>query len=191
MFAQDGPFATATVYFSPPRGASSAGDATPPAILPPEAYAEMTVGRPAPPVMNQFSYRPVAGSDARGAANGWDLVWVRPLWSTPVGRTGVARLLDCWYPPNHMRVVREYLAGAPQLTEPPAVNLLAASVLFPAADQAYTVDKSTLVANRIDTITDGHYYEHAQAWSEAGELLLAATVVRRNEHGDSQRTART
>jgi hypothetical protein len=106
------------------------------------------------------------------------------LWSTPVGRTGVARLFDCWYPPNHMRVVREYLAGAAELTEPPAVNLLAASVLFPAADQAYTVDKSTLVANRIDTITDGHYYEHAQAWSEAGELLLAATVVRRNEHGD-------
>src|SRR5262249_41492632 len=58
----------------------------------------------------------------------------------------------------------------------------------PAADHAYTTDKSTLVANRIDTITGGHYYEHAQAWSEAGDLLLAATVVRRNEHGDSQRT---
>jgi len=180
-FAQGEPFAISTVYFGPSRGASGAGDAKPPAVLPPEVYAEMTVGVRSPPVMQQFSYRPTTPADGQSAKDGWDLVWVRALGPTPPGRVGILRLVDCWYPPNHMRVVRKHLAGGAQLTEPPAVNLLAASVHLPGAEDAYTTDEPILVANRLDTITEGHYYERAEAWSLSGQPLLTATLLRRNE----------
>src|SRR5207302_4047594 len=95
----------------------------------------------------------------------------RPTWPTPTGRIGAVRLLDSWYPANHMRLVREQLAGATQLPDPPAVNLLAASVLFPAGEGAYRTDRSALVASRIDSTTDGHHHERVEAWSETRQLL--------------------
>jgi hypothetical protein len=57
----------ATVYFSPPLGSNSAGDATPPAVLPPEAYAEMAPTLHSPPVMSRVSYRPTTGADGHSA----------------------------------------------------------------------------------------------------------------------------
>ena len=159
-FSQGEPFATASVYFSPPRGTTQAGDSAPPSALPPEAYAEMsTSGLRVPPVMGQFSYRPTAGPDGRGPKDGWDLVWVRPVHPV-AGRAGVARMLDCWYPPNHMRMVRNYLAGIDELADPPAANLLGASVLFPADDERYATANFALLANRLIVVADGHYLEH-------------------------------
>ena len=77
------------------------------------------------------------------------------------------------------------------MTEPPAVNPITESVLLPAAETAYSTDNFVLLANRIDTCTDGHCHEHVEASSDTGELPLTATILRRNEHSDSDETSLT
>jgi len=78
LFTQEEPFATASVHFSPPRGANTAADATPPAVLSPEAYADMATDLRALQIMGQFSYWPTAAADGRNAHNGWDRVGPGP-----------------------------------------------------------------------------------------------------------------
>ena len=184
-FRQARPFAVASVYFSPSDSAASTyvADADPPAALPPLAYAEMTADRVAgPPVTSQFRYRPTTGPDGAGPRPGWDVFWVQPAGRHAVGRAGVVGMVDCWYPPSYMRSVREYLRD-PQdaLTEPDASNLLGVQVLFSAADSSYDNTNFALVANRLSAGTDGHYFEHSEIWSERGELLITAQLLRRNQ----------
>jgi hypothetical protein len=184
-FRQARPFAVASVYFSPSDGSASAyvADADPPAALPPLAYAEMTMGGTTlPPVTSQFRYRPTTGLDGTEPRPGWDVFWVQPARRHAVGRAGAVGMIDCWYPPSHMRSVREYLRdprGA--LTEPDAMNLVGVQVHFSAPDASYDNTNFALVANRISTVTDGHYFEQSEIWSEQGELLITAQLLRRNQ----------
>lgn len=43
---------------------------------------------------------------------------------------------------------------------------------------ATTFRGSILLANRLEAIADGYYFERAETWSEAGRLLLTANVLR-------------
>jgi len=181
---QDEPFAQASVYFSPSVGGSNPDDCRPPGALPPEAYAELASNRlNGPPVMGQFVYRPTTDPDGQSPKPGWDLVWVRPVRSMS-GRSSVARLVDSWYPPNHTRAVRNYLTGHAELAEPPTVSLLRASIVFPAPEDAYRNMNFVLVANQLDIVTNGHYFEQTEVWSENGDLLIAARLLRRDRLPD-------
>jgi hypothetical protein len=192
-FRQARPFAVASVYFSPSDGPASAyvADAAPPAALPPLAYAEMTMGGTArPPVTSQFRYRPTTALDGTGPRPGWDVFWVQPARRYPVGRAGVVGMIDCWYPPSYMRSVREYLRDPRDaLTEPGPTNLMGVEVLFSAPDSSYDNTNFALVANRMSTSTDGHYFEHSEIWSEQGELLITAQLLRRDQPRDGTRSA--
>jgi hypothetical protein len=192
-FRQARPFAVASVYFSPSDGSASAylADADPPAALPPLAYAEMTMaGTAGPPVTSQFRYRPTTGPDGTGPRPGWDVVWVQPARRHAVGRAGVVGMIDCWYPPSYMRSVREYLRDPRDaLTDPGATNLMGVQVLFSAPDSSYDNTKFALVANRMSTGTDGHHFEHSEIWSEQGELLITARLLRRNQRKGGTRSA--
>ena len=192
-FRQARPFAVASVYFSPSDGSAPPylADADPPAALPPLAYAEKTMGGTAgPPVTSQFRYRPTTGLDGTGPRPGWDVFWVQPARRHAVGRAGVVGMIDCWYPPSYMRSVREYLRDPRDaLTEPGATNLMGVQVLFSAPDSSYDNTNFALVANRMSTGTDGHYFEHSEVWSEQGELLITAQLLRRNQPKDATRSA--
>lgn len=188
-FSQDEPFAQASVYFSPSVGGSIPGDCEPPGALPPEAYAELASNSlHGPPVMSQFVYRPTTDPDGQSPKPGWDLVWVRPVQPMS-GRANVARLVDNWYPPNHTRAVRNYLTGHAELAEPPTVSLLGASIVFPAPEDAYRNVSFVLVANQLDIVTNGHYFEQTEVWSEHGDLLIAARLLRRNQTTGGDRSA--
>jgi hypothetical protein len=184
-FRQARPFAVASVYFSPSDGSAPAyrADAVPPPALPPLAYTEMTMGGTTlPPVTSQFQYRPTTGVDGTGLRHGWDVFWVRPVRRHAVGRAGVVDMIDCWYPPSHMRSVREYLRDPREaLTEPGATNLMGVQVQFSAPDSSYDNTHFALVANRMSTTVDGLYFEHSEIWSEQGELLITAQLLRRNQ----------
>jgi hypothetical protein len=184
-FHQARPFAVASVYFSPTDGSVSRylADADPPAALPPLAYPEMTtIGTTGPPVTSQFRYRPTTGLDGTGPRPGWDVFWVQPASRQAVGRAGVVGMIDCWYPPSYMRSVREYLRDPRDaLTEPGATNLMGVQVLFSAPNSSYEHTNFALVANRMSTGTDGHYFEQSEIWSEQGELLITAQLLRRNQ----------
>lgn len=178
-FVQGERFATATVHFGPPRGDSDSGDAEPPAVLPALAYPQMVFRPPYPPVVDQFSYRPTGGPEEQFGKTGWDLVWVRPNKESNGGKIHAALVLDCWYPPNHMRTVRRHLVEEAPLIDPEPVDLLAVSLQFPAGTEDYRSQRSILLANRLEAIADGYYFERAETWSEEGRLLLTANVLRR------------
>jgi len=130
------------------------------------------------------------GVDGTGPRPGWDVFWVQAALRGPLGRAGVAGMIDCWYPPSYMRSVREYLRDPRDaLTEPGATNLMGVQVLFSAPDSSYDNTNFALVANRISTGTDGHYVEHSEVWSEQGELLITAQLLRRNQPKDITRSA--
>jgi hypothetical protein len=192
-FRQARPFAVASVYFSPSDGSAPAylADADPPAALPPLAYTEMTMGGTGgPPVTSEFRYRPTTGVDGTGPRPGWDVFWVEPVRRHAAGRAGVVGMIDCWYPPSHMRSAREYLRDPREaLTEPGATNLMGVQVLFSAPDSSYDNTNFALVANRMSTGTDGHYFEHSEIWSEQGELLITAQLLRRNQPKGGTRSA--
>ena len=82
-----------------------------------------------------------------------------------------------------MRLVREQLAGATQLPDPPAVNLLAASVLFPAGEGAYRTDRSALVASRIDSTTDGATTSESKPGPKPGSYSRRH-ILRRNQRSE-------
>jgi hypothetical protein len=178
-FDQGELFATATIQFGPPRGDTYGGDAEPPSVLPAEAYPQMVFRPPYPPVVHQFSYWPTGGPEGQFGRTDWDLVWVRPNKESTGGKIRTALVLDCWYPPNHMRTVRRNLVGEAPLIDPPPVDLLAVSLQFPAGSGDYDSQRSILLANRLEAIVDGYYFERAETWSETGQLLLTANVLRR------------
>jgi hypothetical protein len=182
-FCQGEPFAVASMYYSPARGSSLDLELRPPAALPPEAYPEMATNeRSLPPVTSRFRYRPTTGPDGRGPRPGWDVVWVRPHGRRLTGRAEIATVLDCWYPPSHMHRVREYLRGARAvLNNPPPTNLMAVHALFPAPEAAYGQVSDVLLANFLSGSAEGHYFEHSEIWSEGGDLLVTALLLRRNE----------
>jgi hypothetical protein len=178
-FVQGELFATATIQFGLPRGGTRGGDAEPPSVLPAKAYPQMVFRPPSPPVVHRFSYRPIGGPGGQFGRTGWDLVWVGPNNESNGGKIRTLLVLDCWYPPNHMRTVRRHLLGEASLGDPPPVDLLAVSLQFPAAAADYHAQRTILLANRLETIVDGYYFERAEAWSETGRLLLTANVLRR------------
>jgi hypothetical protein len=134
---------------------------------------------PYPPVVEQFSYRPTGGTEGLFGKTSWDLVWVQPNKESNGGKIRTALVLDCWYPPNHMRSVRRHLVGEAPLIDPPPVDLLAVSLQFPAGTGDYDSQRSILLANRLEAIVDGYHVERAETWSETGQLLLTANVLRR------------
>ena len=181
-FLQEETFALALVSFSPERGSNDGGDETPPAAYPPHAYAELSKDETTlPPVTAQFRYRPTTNIDGSELRPGWDAVWIEPLHISPIARASAAGAIDCWYPPNSMRSVREFLRGSSELRDPPPTNLLGVQTLFPARDAAYESMSWVLLANRLTTSVDGHYFEHSEIWSETGDLLVSSQLLRCNE----------
>jgi Thioesterase-like superfamily len=179
--SQGRPFAHARVRLSAPGGVVSAlafGDA--PGARAAEEYRPM--GPMEVPVSRRFRYRPTLSVDGRSPRPGWDVVWVEPRVQHAAGRAMVATMVDCWYPANHMRMVRDYAAGRTRaLTEPPATTLLGAHAWFTAPDEWYSDVGRVLLANRLDSIVDSHHFEESEIWSQHGRLLAVARIVRREE----------
>jgi len=134
-----------------------------------------------PPVTARFTYRPVTADN--GSYSGLDSVWLQPRDRSTAGPAGVATMIDCWYPAHYMRAVSNHLRGVdPLVEEPPATNLLGAHIMFPSPETAYGSVGFALLATKVTSATEGHYHDHVELWSERGDLLATAAVLRRNVH---------
>lgn len=178
-FGQGGEFAVATLTVGPRLGHSGTGDATPPAALPLDAYVPMsTPSRTLPPVTAQFEYRPTIDVDGRVPRPGWDVVWVTPTDPNLRGHALVASIIDCWYPPSFMRSVRDHLRGRAPLAQPAPTVLISASISFPADQAAYDHVGHALLANHLSATAEGYCFELSEVWSDRGELLATAELIR-------------
>ena len=184
-FQQDRVFATASVLATHDRGPSGHGNATPPSVLPPDLYRPMPTPSPTlPPVTARFEYRPITPDDLVGSRPEWDAVWITPTDESLEGRRFVASAVDCWYPAHFMRAVRDHLAGYGPLEQPAPTTLTAATLTFTAPSSAYRDVRVALLANRLTAVVEGHFFEQTQIWSQRGELLATAELIRRNRNGE-------
>jgi len=183
--AQREPFATASVQVGRRLAEESIAPSHRLSVFPPEAYREMEMSRSRqPPVTSHFHYRPAANPDGTRPQPGWDLMWVSPHSGHYSGREHIAKVLDCWYPASYMRAVHEHLArGQPlhELSQPAATNLLGAHVEFTSPEEAYADLSNALLASRLKASADGYQYEQQEIWSDRGDLLVDAQIVRRQE----------
>jgi hypothetical protein len=179
-FTQEQPVAVASIYLTADLAAETILIQRPPNVLPPEAYPVMvTQPSRSPPVTSQFAYRPVVTPEGRSGHPDLDLVWVRPAVPRS-GDQGIVQLVDCWYPANHMRVVRDYLdVRDTEVLDPPETNLLATHTLFLHPRDLGDTTNYFLLTTRLDAIVRGVHFEQWQLWSEGGRLLAAAHLVRR------------
>ena len=182
--AQREPFATASVQL----GGRLAQESTAPSrrlgASRPEAYAEMKIRPGLPPVTGQFTYRPATNPDGTSPRPGWDLVWVSPRAGVYSGHEHTAKILDCWYPASYLRAVDQHLGRArppSELSQPAATNLLGAHVEFTSPDEAYADISNALLASRLKSSADGYQFEQQEIWSDRGDLLVDAQIVRRQE----------
>jgi hypothetical protein len=183
-FTQGRPVAVASIHLTPALAAVSIAIQDPPTVLPPEVYPEMVVKSSAtsPPVMFKFAYRPVVGPGGGTSRAGWDQVWVRPLTPSS-GSERVLQTVDCWYPANHGRFVRDYLEGRrnPELGVPTQTTLLAAHTVLPHPVEGTDTTSDVLVETHVDAIVSGVHFEQWQMWSEGGQLLAKTLIVRRDQ----------
>jgi hypothetical protein len=87
-------------------------------------------------------------------------------------------MIDSWYPPHFMRSVREHLRIGTPLEQPEATVLVAASVSFTAPNAAYDHARDAVLASQATATADGYYFERLEVWSDRGELLATAEIVR-------------
>jgi len=184
-FAQREPFATASVQFGRRLAEESFAPSRRLSVFPPGAYREMEMRQSSlPPVTGQFNYRPTTNPDGTSPQPGWDLVWVSPPSGQHSGREHIAKILDCWYPASYMRAVYEHLGRVQplnELSQPAATNLLGAHVEFTSPENAYADLSSALLATRLKSSVDGYQFEQQEIWSDRGDLLVDAQIVRRQE----------
>lgn len=181
-FDQRDCFAVAAVTLGTEGGRSAPCETAPPSALPLEAYRPMATPAPtSPPVTSQFVYHPTTEPDGSGPRAGWDVVWVTPTDPELTGRALIASIIDCWFPPNFMRAVREHLRSGQPLEQPRPTTLLAASLSFTAATATYARARNALLANELSAIADGRYFERSEVWSDQGELLATGELLRRDE----------
>jgi Acyl-CoA thioesterase C-terminal domain len=191
-FGQIEPFAVASLTLGAAERGTAAGDVEPPAALTLDAYRPMdTRSGHLPPVTSRFVYRPTVEPDGRGPRADWDVVWLTPTDSRLHGRALVASIIDCWYPPSFTRTVREHLRTRQKLEQPKPTTLAAASVSFTASHATYTRAHHVLLANQISAISDGHYFERSEVWSDRGELLATADLLRRHRDRPKFASARS
>ena len=190
--AQREPFATASVQLGRRLAEESIAPPHRLGAFPPEVYAEMEMRRPGlPPVTGQFTYRPATNPDGTSPQPGWDLVWISPRSGQYSGHEQTAKILDCWYPASYTRAVCEHLGRAqPPSAEsargneparsPRRVHLarrgLRRSQRFAAGEP------SEILGRRIPVRT-------AKIWSDRGDLLVDAQIVRRQERPQVARSA--
>ena len=183
--AQGEPFAIASVQLGRRLAEESIPRPHHLRVLPPDAYPAMEMRRSgAPPVTGQFTYRPTTNGDGTSPQPGWDLVWVSPRSGQYSGQQHTAKVLDSWYPASHMLAVRQHLSreqSSGELPQPAATNLLGANVQFTCPDEAYADLSDTLLASRLKSTADGYQFEQQEIWSDRGDLLVDAQIVRRLE----------
>ena len=64
---------------------------------------------------------------------------------------------------------------------PAATNLLGAHVEFTSPDEPYADLSDALLASRLKSSIDGYQFEQQEIWSDRGDLLVDAQIVRRQE----------
>ena len=181
-FAQRHLFALASLTLGPPQGESAPGDASPPPALPREAYQPMTmVSLEVPPVTSHFEYRPTGDVSGRGPLEGWDVVWLTPTDHHLSGQDLVVSMIDSWYPPSFISAVRAHLRDGGPLRQPAPSVLSSATVSFPASRTAYDDARDALLANQLTATTDGYCFERSEIWSDTGDLLATAELIRRTQ----------
>ena len=182
--AQREPFATASVQLGRRLAEESIAPSHRLRAFPPEVFAEMKVRPGLPPVTGQFTYRPAMNPDGTSPQPGWDLVWVSPRSGQYSGHADAAKILDCWYPAGYIRAAREHL-GRPEPpsepSQPAATNLLGAHVEFTSPNEAYADLSNALLASRLKSSADGYQFEQQEIWSDRGDLLIDAQLLRRQE----------
>src|SRR5262249_45309959 len=134
--------------------------------------------RPAPRVPGDSESRPPTAKEGRGPPPGGDVVGVPPPAPRLRGHALVASIIDCWYPPSFMRSVVEHLHGRKPLTQPAPTVLISASISFPATQAAYDHVGHALLANHLSAIAEGYCFELSEVWSDRGELLATAELIR-------------
>jgi hypothetical protein len=183
--AQREPFATASVQVGRRLAEESIAPSHRLSVFQPGVYREMEMRRSSqPPVTSQFHYRPAANPDGTRPQPGWDLVWVSPHSGQYTGREHIAKVLDCWFPASYMHAVHEHLARVRplnELSQPAATNLLGAHVEFTSPEEAYADLSNALLASRLKASADGYQFEQQEIWSDRGDLLVDAQIVRRRE----------
>ena len=111
-------------------------------------------------------------------------MWVSPRSGQYSGQKHVAKILDCWYPASYMRAVRQHLGReqpSSELSQPTATNLLGAHVEFTSPGGAYADLSNMQLASRLKSTADGYQFEQQEIWSDRGDLLVDAQIVRRQE----------
>jgi hypothetical protein len=90
--------------------------------------------------------------------------------------------VDCWYPANHGRFIRDYLEGRnADLQDPPETTLLAAHTILLHPLEHTETTSHVLVETRLDAIVSGVHLEQWQMWSQGGQLLARTHIVRREK----------
>jgi hypothetical protein len=185
-FTQGHLFALASLALGPPGGESAPSDASPPPALPREAYRPMVMlSLQVPPVTSHFEYRPTGDLSGRGPLDGWDIVWLTPTDHNLSGQDLVASMIDSWYPPSFISAVRAHLRDGGPLRQPAPGVLTSATVSFPASRKVYDSTRHALLANQITATTDGYCFERSEIWSDTGDLLATAELIRRMQ-GDGR-----
>ena len=85
----------------------------------------------------------------------------------------------------HRGAHREHLGRAQppsELSQPAATNLLGAHVEFTSPGEAYSDLSDALLASRLKSSADGYQFEQQEIWSDRGDLLVDAQIVRRQEY---------
>ena len=91
-----------------------------------------------------------------------------------------------------MRAVRQHLGREQppsELSQPTATNLLGAHVEFTSRDEAYADLSNALLASRLKSTADGYQFEQQEIWSDRGDLLVDAQIVRREERPQATHSA--
>ena len=167
-------------------GPTEPGDTAAPKVRRRTDYLRMkTPSATLPPVTARFVYRPTGVGDGSVPTPGWDQVWVTPTDPDLRGRALIASIVDCWYPPSFMRAVNASLRDRQPVVQPPQLALLTAAISFPADEQTYKGVRHVLLANQFTGAANGYYFEHSQLFSDRGELLATAELVRTRALPDS------
>ena len=183
--AQREPFATASVQLGRRLAEESIAPPHRLGAFPPEAYAEMEMGRPdQPPVTGQFTYRPATNPDGTSPQPGWDLVWVSPrLVTTPGTNTPPKSSTAGTRPATRAPFANTSVARNRQMNSlsPRQRTCTEPTSSSTSPDEAYADLSNALLASRLKSSADGYQFEQQEIWSDRGDLLVDAQIVRRQE----------
>ena len=167
---QDGEVeAKAMAVFSGDREGPSFDHGSMPDVPPPEEGDEIDTSQGPVPVFSRYRAIPaLGGAPLSGGPRAETAAWLRLKDDQPITPVLAAAMLDVWFPAPFLN-----------MTEPVRAPTLEYTVHFPVklpTEGAGEPDWS-LVHQKVDQATEGHFSEDGQLWSRDGTLLARCRQV--------------